>query len=493
MSLDPRLLTLLVLLGSCQSAAAPEAAELEGERPNVLLICIDDLRPELGCYGAEHVRSPALDAFAASALRFDRHYVQFPTCGASRYSFLTGQRPSRPEHYGNGAFESLRGRSAADEPVATLPGVFRAAGYRTVALGKVSHSHDGRARDGESELPGAWDELPTDPGAWREARHLLHGYADGRARELGKSPISEAADVEDGSYPDGILADQAVAKLRELAATEGPFFLAVGFFKPHLPFAAPQRYWDLYDPARLPLSPQPSIPEDLPAVNGWGQSGEVTSNYAGAGFDDGEWSLEERRHLRHGYLACVSFVDAQVGRVLDELDRLGLAEETIVVVWGDHGWHLGDLGLFGKHTTYEASLRSALLVRAPGETTAGTSTRALVEALDVFPTLTELCDLETPAGLPGESFAPLLPRPEASHHDAVLSYWRRGRWLATSVRTDRYRLIGWSDPISRQAGGVELYELEGPGGPFAGGMERENVAVIEGALVDRLIRAHLTR
>jgi arylsulfatase A-like enzyme len=483
---------LILCLAGCASQGAPEmpAAEPLAPRPNVLLICIDDLRPELGCYGAEHVVSPNLDAFAASGMRFDRQYAQFPTCGASRYAFLTGQRPSLPAHYGNGAFESL---GPGFEPARSLPGAFRAAGYRTMCLGKISHSHDGRDARGEQELPGAWDALPTDPGPWKKAEHLLHGYADGRRRVLGKSPISEIGGDRDEQYPDGILAAQAVAQLRGLAASEQPFFLAVGFFKPHLPFAAPHKYWELYDRATLPLSPSPERPAKMPSLNGWTQSGEVTDNYLAVSYALGHWSKSSSRHLRHGYFACISYVDAQVGKVLDELETLGLADDTIVVVWGDHGWHLGDLDLFGKHTTYESALRSTLLVRAPGVTRPGGSTRALVEALDVFPTLAELCGVRFPAELPGRSFRPVLAGDSAQHRQAALSYWQRGRWLATSLRTERYRLVGWSDPLNGQVGAVELYDLEPePGAPGAV-YERENVAVGHGAVVQHLVREYLGR
>ena len=480
---------LLTLTCACASSEqAPPASTTPGPPPNVLLVCIDDLRPELGCYGEEHVESPNLDALAASGMRFDRHYVQFPTCGASRFSFLTGQRPSQPAHYGNGAFASL---GADFDPTRSLPGAFRAAGYRTVCLGKISHSHDGRDGRGEAELPGAWDATPTDPGPWKEARHLLHGYLDGRPRLRGKSPISEAADARDEQYPDGILAQQAIEELRELSSREQPFFLAVGFFKPHLPFAAPRKYWDLYPRDAIPPSPVPERPDKLPAVNGWSQSGEVTQNYLDAGYANQEWSESDRRHLRHGYLACVSYVDAQVGKLLDELERLGRADDTIVVVWGDHGWHLGDLALFGKHTTYEAALRSTLLVRAPGVTAAGSSSRSLVEALDVFPTLTDLCGVEFPSDLPGRSFRAVLADGDAHHRGAALSYWRRGRWLGTSLRTERYRLTGWSDPITRQAGALELYDLEPQPGGTGAVFEIENIAASRGAIVDRLVREHL--
>jgi iduronate 2-sulfatase len=449
------------LLAGCRSEALEAPAEATAppepvSRRSVLLVCIDDLRPELGSHGARHAVTPHLDAFAATALRFDRHYVQHPTCGASRFSMLTGRGPTEPAHFGNGAFATL---DASSDPAASLPGAFRAAGYRTVVLGKVSHSHDGRAADGSQELPGAWDELPTEPGPWKEARHLLHGYGGGRARVTGRSPISERAFDDDLDYPDAHLAEQAVRALERLARAEQPFLLAVGFFKPHLPFAAPRPYWDLYDRDALPLSPAPEAPADLPAVHGVHQSGEVTRNYLAQGYE-GRWSTSARRHLRHGYLAATSYVDAQVGRLLGAVDELGLTDELIVVVWGDHGWHLGDLGLFGKHTPYEASLRSVLMLRVPGTTLPGSSTEALVESRQLFPTLAGLCGVPLPDALRGgmPDLAPLLTDPAAPGLRTAESWWRRGDLTAHSVRTRSYRAITW-----RRADGAvasrELYDL----------------------------------
>lgn len=489
----PGFATLVIACAAPVDTEDNAEASNQGPRPNILLICIDDLRPELGCYGVDYVQSPHLDAFAEHALRFDRQYVQFPTCGASRYAFLTGQHPSQPAHYSNGAFNSLREQPAGAEPIATLPGSFRAAGYHTVALGKISHSHDGRTREGLEEVPGAWDALPTEAGVWKEARHLLHAYADGGVRVAGQSPITESLEVEDEAYPDAHLAAQAIAELQGLEGSSEPFLLAVGFFKPHLPFAAPKRYWDLYDPNSIPPSPAPSIPEDLPVHNGWSQSGEVTNNYAGAGFEDGSWSIEERRHLRHGYLACVSYVDAQVGKLLQALEDSSLRDNTIVIVWGDHGWHLGDLGLFGKHTTYEASLRSPLLIRVPGRTDNGAQTQALVEAIDVFPTLAELCGVPAPTDIAGRSFAKLLDDPDGAHRSAAHSFWRRGNWLATSIRTRRHRLTGWADPVTGRDGTVELYELEPEDGSAGAVNELENISKRDPALVKRLIERHLRR
>ncbi len=449
-----------IVLGSVLmlACAASEADIKPRSGPlNVLLICIDDLRPELGCYGADHVSSPQLDAFAADALRFDRHYALFPTCGASRFAFLTGRRPSSAKHYGNGAFKTLE--PGTDPTPMPMPNAFRAAGYRTVCLGKISHSHDGLNASGEQELPGAWDATPTDPGPWGKARHLLHGYAGGRAREAGKSSIFESADVPDDAYPDGRLANQAIEQLRELASSEQPFFLGVGFFKPHLPFAAPKRYWDLYDRDALPLADEQERPEGMPRINGWGQSGEVTGNYVGAGYEDKQWSEAERRHLRHGYFACVSYVDEQVGRVLAELRALELDRNTVVVIWGDHGWHLGDQGLFGKHTTFEAALRCALLVAVPGMEGHGQATRALVESIDVYPTLAELCGVSFPAELPGRSFSTLLKDPGGEHRGQATSYWRRAGWYAESIRTDRERCVEWTNAQGETSAEIEVHEF----------------------------------
>lgn len=452
----------LLLTWSCVSAGGTEEKKGKTSPPNVLLICIDDLRPELGCYGAEHVQSPALDAFASTALRFDRQYVAFPTCGASRFAFLTGRRPTEAKHYGNGAFQTLRGTQPESKPdlQSSMPRAFRSAGYRTVCLGKISHSHDGLNQEGEQELPDAWDATPTDPGVWGETRHLLHGYSGGRARIPGESSIFEEADVADDQYPDAQLASQAIYQLELLATADQPFFLGVGFFKPHLPFAAPKKYWDLYNRDALPLAADNERPEELPKQNGWVQSGEVTGNYSGAGYEDKYWSEKERRHLRHGYFACVSFVDAQVGRVLLKLRELKLDQNTIIVVWGDHGWHLGDQGLFGKHTTFEVALRSALMIRVPQMSTGGQNTKALVESIDIYPTLAELCGLPFPKELPGRSFNSLFAAPQTAHRESALSFWRRGKWLAESVRTESTRRVSWTHGEDGRSGGDEVYVFE---------------------------------
>lgn len=440
--------------------------------PNVLLLCVDDLRPELGCMGSARAVSPSIDRLASEGRLFLNHFAVFPTCGASRAAMLTGRIPSA---WNNGAFRALR-----ETPVPTLPGVFRAAGYRTVCLGKVSHSHDGRDTDGAPEVPDAWDELPTDPGAWGEARHLLHGYAGGVHRNAGVSPLWERADVPDEGYPDGILAAQAVDWLGALAAREEPFFLAVGFFKPHLPFAAPARYWDLFDPARIDPGPDATCPAGLGEVHACRQSGEVTNNYGHELWDDRRWDAGERRQLIHAYLACVAYVDAQIGKVLDALRDSGLADDTIVVLWGDHGFHLGEQGLMGKHTTFESALASPLIVRVPGDPHAGTRSERVVSSLDLFPTLCELADVEAPAGLLGASVGALFRGRTPTGVERARSFWGAAGHRCRVWRGPRWKLVDWEDAAP------ELYDLRDDPG------ETRNVAVEHPDTV-RALRTALAR
>lgn len=444
--------------------ALASASSVQAVQPNVLFICVDDLRPELGCQGEMGAQTPNLDRLASEGRLFTRHFVQFPTCGASRYSMLTSRRPSLPVHYTNAPFDELPESDRAGP--ASLPGAFRRAGYTTVGLGKISHSPDGRTPGGEPQLPGAWDEFTPIVGAWESAEAGFFGYAGGLTREIGVTPATEAADVADDGYPDGLMAGEACARLRRLAErADGahPFFLAVGFYKPHLPFCAPKRYWDLYERDQIPPSPNPDPPAGLRGarVNPVYYRGELYPRYTGVGTDDG-WTDDDRALLRHAYLACVSYTDAQIGRVLDTLDNTGLADDTIVVVWGDHGWHLGDHAVFGKHTTFERALASALIIRAPGMAEPGRPTDRLVESLDLFPTLASICGVATDA-LAGRDISALLREgPGAdlgtpSEADCAVSYWRKGKFRADSIRTPTHRLVVWRDADGNSAA-TELYD-----------------------------------
>lgn len=435
-------LALLLFLGV--SAAAQPAS-----RPNVLFIAIDDLRNDLGVLGVEHARTPHLDAFAATARIFSHHYVQVPTCGASRAALLRGRYPTEVAHLANGAIASTHPRWG----LANLPAWFKTHGYRSLALGKVTHYPGGLTgtnwAEGPEELPASWDRswLPETP--WPHAEGIMHGFANGRPRTRGQSPALEAFDGPDTAYPDAWVAEEAVKTLRELAGSAQPWFLVVGLFKPHLPFAAPRRYFDQHDPARIPA---PAVTARPAGVSGWHASGEF-SNYSHDGRDafvDGAYA----RALRHGYAASTTYVDAQAGRVLDALRELQLDENTIVVVWGDHGLLLGEHAIWGKHSLYENALRAPLLVRAPGLSGPGQTSRAIVETVDLFPTLTDLCGLPVPAGLDGRSLRPHLDNAAAPSAKPAVALWNRGQ---RTVRTDRWRLI--AHPASSQTGGEPAYEL----------------------------------
>lgn len=460
-----------VVRGAAGASAAPLLAQAANLRKraqdkgyNVMFLSVDDLRPQLGGYGKQFMHTPCLDKLTDQAVTFGRHYVQVPTCGASRYALLTGQRPerSKPKTYTNRAFDLLPDKEEPRRPVA-MPHHFRRRGYYTVNIGKVSHSPDGRNRgsslggdggDGKLEVPFSWDEAYTPTGDWEEPWDAFFAYADGKSRIPGETPATEAADVRDTGYPDGLIAQEAVQTLQRLK--DRRFFLAVGFYKPHLPFNAPKRYWKMYERASIQQAPYTSPPQNIDPAVSLHNSGELTPRYTGLK-TPGVVTEKEARRLRHAYFACVSYVDAQIGKVLDALQRLGLAEKTVVVVWGDHGWHLGDYGIWGKHTPYERALRSPLIVRAPGVSAAGQTANGLVETLDIYPSLCELCGLTVPKHLDGESFVPMLKAPDRSGKKKAYGYWRRnGRWAKT-IRTPRYRMIRWTDADGAVVQ-VELYD-----------------------------------
>lgn len=439
----------LVLLAWAGVAGAAPAAAAERARPNVLFIAIDDLRNDLGAMGAAHARTPALDAFAATARIFSHHYVQVPTCGASRNALLRGRYPSEPAHVANSAIATTHPRWGD----ANLPAWFKRHGYRTLALGKITHHPGGRTgrlwAEGPEELPGAWDRtwIPDTP--WREPERIMHGYANGVARVPGKSPAWEAFDGPDRAYPDAWIAAEAEATLAALGQGTEPWFFAVGFFKPHLPFAAPQRWFDLHDPEKIPaLSPAEAAKPAWPST--WHASGEFRNNY-GHGGRDVAADPAYVKLLRRAYAANVSYVDAQVGRVLAALERLDPRRETIVVVWGDHGFLLGEHAIWGKHCLYENALRSPLLIRAPGLRAPGATAAATVETVDVFPTLADLCGLPLPAALDGKTLRPFLEQPGAPALKPARGFWTNGQ---RTVRNERWRLIA-----SRAPDGAKQSEL----------------------------------
>jgi iduronate 2-sulfatase len=445
-----RALLLLLPLAAC-------GGNDRSEHTNVLLICVDDLRPDLGCMDLARARTPNLDALADQGRLFTQHYVSVPTCGASRLAMLTGRHPVDPRSFGNGAFELLAADDEPEQPESFVH-LFRRAGYRTVSIGKITHSPDGRV-EGEPELPYSWDEVGAPHGQWPDSWDAFFGYADHTGRAKGESPPYELLEgTEDTSYPDGLIAAAAERELAQLAERDAPFLLAVGFYKPHLPWCVPEPYWDMHPIESVDLPPNPHAPQDSDRDLTLHASGELLVNYGGYQGDP-RVDQDYARHLRRAYRAAVSYVDAQVGRVLDALDRAGLEDSTVVVLWSDHGWHLGDHGVWGKHTLHERSLRSPLIVRAPGFTAPGVACGAIVESVDLFPTLTELCGLELPGELDGTSLVPQLEDPASPSDGRASSWWRRaGRAKGHSLRTDRWRLTRW-----RRAGEqilVELYDQE---------------------------------
>jgi len=458
---------LIPLISLVQFAALGAVGDPDATRLNVLFIAVDDLRLELGCYGDQHIKSPNIDRLASEGLQFQRAYCQQAVCGPSRASLLTGMRPDTLK--GSGMYVHFR-KYVPD--VVTLPQWFKKHGYYTKALGKIYHGGFDKVYGRNVTDPPSWSE-PT----WRgHPRYYFSPEGIETARNifvqkykteiLGLNPddwvnhliigglATEAPDVADDVLYDGQLTEQAILKLRELK--DRPFFLALGFLKPHLPFIAPKKYWDLYDSETIDLATNLQAPKDFPKIAGttWGE----LRNYSGMP-RKGPVTPEQARRLRHGYYACVSYVDALIGRVLDELDRLQLADNTIVILWGDHGWKLGEYGMWSKHTNFELDTQVPLIVRVPGMTTSGRSTAALAELVDIYPSLAELAGLPLPDHLEGTSFAPLLDDPDRTWKTAAFSQFPRNDHMGRSIRTERYRFTQWAQTNNpNKLGGIELYD-----------------------------------
>jgi arylsulfatase A-like enzyme len=414
------------------------AAAAAQPRRNVLFIAVDDLRPNLGCYGDRHAKTPNIDRLAATGTVFERAYCQQAVCGPSRASLLTGLRPDTTRVYDL----KTSFRKALPDAI-SLPQRFKNAGHRTESIGKIFHG----------------DELTLDPQSWsapekfpllpKRDQYVLPENHDA-SDPWKKMSALERANVPDNAYRDGQIADAALEALERLK--DQPFFLGVGFNKPHLPFAAPSRYWDLYNPRDLPLPPNPYLAED--ASRHALQAYSELRSYADFP-ERGPIPEHKQRAALHGYYACVSYIDAQVGKLLAALDRLGLAQSTAVALWGDHGWHLGEQDYWGKTTNFEVCVRAPLLIRAPGAG-GGRRTRALVEFVDIYPTIAETCSLSPPPGLEGISLLPLLADPNRPWKKAAFSQYPRGKVMGHSMRTDRYRFTEWLGPNGTE--GVELYD-----------------------------------
>jgi len=451
-----------LLLGLC-AAGALCAAESAPSKPNVLFIAVDDLRPELGCYGKDYIKSPNIDALAKDGTVFERAYCQQAVCSPSRTSIMTGMRPDTTKVWDlNTHFR------VAQPDVVTLGQAFKNSGYFVQGMGKIFH--------------GKLDDVPTWSVPWQtpkapkyvlpESLEMEKAAAAATADKVeegeGKSskansrgPAYECADVPDNTYQDGKVADLAVETLKELAKKDQPFFLAVGFVKPHLPFVSPKKYWDMYDPADIKLATNRFVAKDSPeyAVNP--NDGEIRA-YSGIP-PKGDMPEDLARKLRHAYYAGVSYTDAQIGRVMAELKTLGLDKNTIVVLWGDHGWNLGEHSLWGKHTNVENDVNAPLIISAPGQKAAGQSTPALAEFVDIYPTLCDLAGVPLPAHLEGVSLKPLMDNPALPWKTAAFSQYPRksdGQALmGYTMRTDRYRFTVWVDRDDHtKVDAIELYD-----------------------------------
>jgi iduronate 2-sulfatase len=481
-------------------------------RPNILFIAIDDLRPELGCYGSEIVKSPVMDGLARDGLLFNRAYCQQAICSPSRASLMTGARPDTI-----GVIENTAYFRNLTPDIITLPQHFKAHGYDAIHCGKIYH---GKMTDREkswSRGP-AWNRMPNKktptPGGyalpenqalWKANKEkMLAKYGPEGSGGLIHGPAYESADVEDHVYGDGFNTQLAIETLKAHLKNkpDTPLFLGLGFYKPHLNFVAPKKYWDLYDRNQIKLARQLNGPIEG-AATGLHASFELRTRHGIPKL--GPIDDELAKTLLHAYYACISYIDTQIGKMIQALDDTGIRDNTIIIIWGDHGWHLGDMGIWGKATNYEIATRVPLMIWTPDMLARGKKTNALVELVDMYPTLCELAGLPLPGHLAGKSFAPLLDHPNQKWKTAVLSQfpnpalrewaanplshgmrqtffgplitsvekkiieqqganWNRDLFenhlMGYSMRTDRYRFVSWQDHRNPKAPPlfVELFD-----------------------------------
>ncbi len=460
------------------TASLSLAATAEPAKPNILFLSMDDLKPNLGCYGDALAISPNIDKLAAEGMIFDRCYCQQAICAPSRISMFTGKRP---DSTGIWDLKTLMRKVHPD--IVTIPQFFKKHGYISVGRGKLLH--------------GAWDN--DNPASWtwpyKQDRYLKYAtsygypagnfylgekikkaYANIKDKKLswragrdymishGASPSTECLDVPDAAYADGAIADEGIKLLGKLIKTGKPFFLALGFHKPHLPFVAPKKYWDMHDVDKFKPNPLQKHATGSPPF-AYHNNFELKRGYNDIP-KSGEVPKELQIRLIRGYYACVSYVDAQVGKVLDALGKMGLRSNTIVVLWGDHGWHLGDHGLWCKQTNFEQATRQTLIISVPSFPH-GKRCDAIVESVDIFPTLCGLAGFKPPPGLEGRSLADLLKQPDFKFKDfAVSQYPRDGNKMGYALRTKRFRLVKWykwskdKGILDKAPIAVELYDYK---------------------------------
>ena len=436
----------LLAFGFC--FAALSAAETKPL--NVLFIAVDDLRPEINASGSKLIKTPNLDRIAARGTTFERAYCQQAVCSPSRSSLMTGRRPDATRVWDL----ETHFRTALPDAV-TVAQHFKNHGYHTMSMGKIFH--------GGFDDPKSWSvpsQYPKSPQYASEAALKMQSdpaNIDKKGRARG--PAVEDADVPDDTYADGKIARLAVKTLGELKQSSKPFFLAVGMAKPHLPFVAPKKYWDLYDPKEIYVPAFQKLPAGAPGFVGHNNSelrsyGDIPNN--------GEIGDDLARRLRHGYYAATSYMDAQVGLVLDALEKEGLAQNTVIVLWGDHGWQLGEHGLWHKHTNFELSARAPLLISMPGQKSVGRKSASLAEFIDIYPTLADICGLPRPKEIDGVSLKPILDDASAQVRPVAISQYPRNdagkSLMGYSIRDDRWRLTLWRDRKDNTIHATELYD-----------------------------------
>ncbi len=448
----------VLLLHSCSS----KKETTQQVRPNILFIPVDDLRPELGCYGNEFIKTPNIDRLASQGVAFTRAYCQQAVCSASRASLLTGLRPDSIQVW------DLQSEFRTAVPNAvTLPQYFKQNGYTTIGLGKTFHNIFPDTISW-TEKPHV-DGFPFDPDAFyvnddniriqQEKIERLKAAGKSTIDQLGhwyvKAKATEIGTKGDDAYFDGAQTTLAIKKMQELAESDKPFFLSVGYYRPHLPFNAPKKYWDMYNRDSIPLAKNQFTPDGSPEYANHGYQ-ELKNYYDCHDLPlpaEQPWSIERQKELKHGYYASVSYMDAQVGRLLDELERLDLAENTIIVLWGDHGWKLGEHNGWCKMTNYEIDTHVPMIISGAGVKAKGQQSNALTEFVDIYPTLCEMASLEIPSYLQGSSVVPLLEDPEKQWKPAAFSQYLLGRFgpaetrlherMGYTIRTDRYRYVEW--------------------------------------------------
>lgn len=457
------------------------------QKPNVLFVSIDDLRPALGVYGDSLVITPNLDQFAAEGITFREAFCQSAVCAPSRASLMTGIRPdsTRVWHLGD-KFREI------NPDAVTMPQYFSKSGYHTVNIGKIFHNYmpDSTSWDEPDLRPARFvreDWLKRDGETFYISKEVNESQATKRDSLLKLRPVRyadgwntgpawEAANVHDTMYYDGAQTKLAKQTLTRLSKSNEPFFMGLGYFRPHLPFAVPKKYWDMYDPEKMPMPNNSEIPKGAPiqAMNsmyelrhydGFQHIGHPTSSY--------KMSEDTIRTLRQGYYASVSYVDALLGDLFAHMKEIGIYENTIIVVWGDHGWKLGDHNSWGKMTNYNIDLKVPILIRYPNQKNRGAQTHAITELVDLFPTLCELAGIEVPKYMQGVSLVPLIENPKLTWKSAAFSQFHRRpkvsadgqRYMGYSLNTREYHYIEWytwdhKTGTKGELRDIELYDRE---------------------------------